>query len=187
MSLICTKQIVIHFAFSETGDSLIPQKSIFNILSIIWSFSFSALSQIPCPSSFSKRPNYTHTCWYSSRTTWRNIPKQTNHQTHRNTQDHIKRINVEQIRLIRNIDVIVVMINFWFSNVLCCLLQKAKMARPKRSHFSVGPSADKVCEKWADKRQTRYIPKSGQYWTYQLQKKLHQLRWYTTQENVWKS
>ena len=33
--LICTKQTVIHAAFSETRDSLIPQKSIFNILSII--------------------------------------------------------------------------------------------------------------------------------------------------------
>ena len=32
---ICTKQTVIHAAFSETRDSLIPQKSIFNILSII--------------------------------------------------------------------------------------------------------------------------------------------------------
>ena len=35
LSLICTKQTVIHPAFSETRDSLIPQKSIFNILSII--------------------------------------------------------------------------------------------------------------------------------------------------------
>ena len=35
LSLICIKQTVIHPAFSETRDSLIPQKSIFNILSII--------------------------------------------------------------------------------------------------------------------------------------------------------
>ena len=35
LSLICTKQTVIHPAFSETRDSLILQKSVFNILSII--------------------------------------------------------------------------------------------------------------------------------------------------------
>ena len=35
LSLICIKQTVIHPAFPETRDSLIPQKSIFNILSII--------------------------------------------------------------------------------------------------------------------------------------------------------
>ena len=35
LSLICTKQTVIHPAFSKTRDSLIPQKSIFNVLSII--------------------------------------------------------------------------------------------------------------------------------------------------------
>ena len=35
LSLICIKQTVIHAAFSETRDSLNPQKSIFNILSII--------------------------------------------------------------------------------------------------------------------------------------------------------
>ena len=34
-SLICIKQTVIQPAFPETRDSLIPQKSIFNILSII--------------------------------------------------------------------------------------------------------------------------------------------------------
>ena len=128
LSLICTKQTVIHPAFSETRDSLILQKSIFNILSIIWSFSFSALWQIPYPSSLSKLPKYTHACWYSSRTTWRNIPKQTNHQTHRNT-----RINVEQIGLITNIDIIAVMIKFWFSTALCCLLRTAKMSRPKQT------------------------------------------------------
>ena len=133
LSLICTKQTVIHPAFSETRDSLIPQKSIFNILSIIWSFSFSALWQIPYPSSLSKLPKYTHACWYSSRTTWRNIPKQTNHQTHRNTQDHKKRNNVEQIGLMTNIDIIPIMINFRFSSALCCLLQTAKMARPKQT------------------------------------------------------
>ena len=123
--LICTKQTVIHAAFSETRDSLIPQKSIFNILSL------SALWQIPHPSSLSKLPRYTHTCWYSSKATWRNIPKQTNHQTRRNTQDHKKRNNVEQIGLITNIDIIAVMINFRFSSALCYLLRTAKMARPK--------------------------------------------------------
>ena len=35
LSLICIKQTVIHPAFPETRDSLIPQKLIFNILSII--------------------------------------------------------------------------------------------------------------------------------------------------------
>ena len=35
LSLICIKQTVIHPAFPKTRDLLIPQKSIFNILSII--------------------------------------------------------------------------------------------------------------------------------------------------------
>ena len=43
-------------------------------------FPLSAFWQIPYPPSLSKLPKHTHTCWYSSRTTWRNIPKQTNHQ-----------------------------------------------------------------------------------------------------------
>ena len=77
LSLICIKQTVIHPAFSETRDSLIPQKSIFNILSIIRTLANTISIQ-----SLKTPKIYAHMLIQFQ------DHKQTNHQTHRNTQDH---------------------------------------------------------------------------------------------------
>ena len=126
LSLICTKQTVIHAAFSETRDSLIAQKSIFNILSIIHILANAiSIQSLKTPKIYAHMliQFQDHVTKYSQTEEPPNTSQYTRPQ---------KRNDVEQIGLITNIDIIAVMINFRFSSALCCLLRKAKMARPKQ-------------------------------------------------------
>ena len=123
LSLIC----IIHPAFPETRDSLIPQKSIFNILSIIRTLANTiSIQSLKTPKIYAHMliRFQGHVKKYSQTDEPPNTSQYTRPQ---------KRNNAEQIGLITNIDIIAVMINFRFSSALCCLLRKAKMDRPKQT------------------------------------------------------
>ena len=118
-----------HAAFSETRDSLIPQKSIFNILSIIRTLANTiSIQSLKTPKIYAHMliQFQDHVKKYSQTDEPPNTSQYTRPQK-------TKQQNVEQIGLITNIDIIAVMINFRFSSALCCLLWTAKMARPKQT------------------------------------------------------
>ena len=143
LSLICIKQTVIHPAFSETRDSLISQKSIFNILSIIRTLANTiSIQSLKTPKIYAHMPiqfqdqvkKYSQTDEPPNTSQYTRLQITKQRWTNRTDNEYRYYSRNDQFS------------DFQVLNAVYFGQQKWPDLN-KRSHFSVGPSADNVCEK----------------------------------------